>query len=408
MARLLQRKLKDGGLGLISAAATSPAAFLGSLAACSDEAALVSFQDAPLPATSQLHGWVADSMQRIEQAAPGACNDLLPATPAVFFTHYTRTNPSAAVQLQSSIHAKATSFQYRAAVEQLKQQSREGNKRPWAHHKAITAQAAWTWKTVVPLEPRMRLTDTEYAIAVRLNLDLPPFPDMSVLPDTCPLCVHRLTKQPISLRDDPWHWLSCPDLMNGEGSMRHNAVADTLQHAALLVGAQARREVEGLARDSRIRPDLQLFFPGRMLLTDIVVSHPLTESYILKRGSSAVVKQRVKRAKYATVASRLGTELLAFSMETCGGMADDAMRLVQAMGEAGEEAMGGAWTKAEIVRYTLAVTATEVQRGNARVMLSGRMRALRAVGLHGGEGARKRTEGVASGQGVASLSGAAA
>jgi hypothetical protein len=129
----------------------------------------------------------------------------------------------------------------------------------------------------------MRLSDTEYAIAARLNLDLPPFPDMDALPETCPLCVHRKTKQPVSLRDDPWHWLSCPDLV-AELTCRHNEVADALQHAALLIGAQVRREVKGLKRDSNIRPDLQLFFPGRTLLTDVAVSHPLTENLIAKRS----------------------------------------------------------------------------------------------------------------------------
>ncbi len=56
---------------------------------------------------------------------------------------------------------------------------------------------------------------------------------------------------------------------------------------------------------------------------------------------------------------------------------DDAMKLVQAMGEEGEETMG-AWTKEEIVRYTLSMTAIAIQRGNARVMLAGRMQSLKA------------------------------
>jgi hypothetical protein len=394
---LLQSKLKHGGWGLAPATSTSPAAFLGSLAACCDEDAFKPYQSEsqPLPPTSQLHGWIDDSMRRMQQAAPStACDELLPATADVFFTHFSRTNPSAAVSLQTALHAKATQHKYTAAVEQLKRQSREGDKRPFAHHKTITAPGAWTWKMTLPIEPRMRLTDTEYAVAARLNLDLPPFLDMSVLPDTCPLCVHNRTKEPISLKDDPWHFLSCSALAKGEASARHNEVAEALRHAALLVGAQTKMEVKGLARDSNIRPDLQLFFPGRMLLTDVVISHPLTEDRILHHRSSAAVLQSVKRTKYSNVASRLGAELMPFSLETLGGMADEAMKFVQAIGEAGEETMG-TWSKTEIMRYTLAITAAAVQRGNARIMLAGRMQALKVVEMKKGErenGGRQRGE----------------
>jgi hypothetical protein len=166
-------------------------------------------------------------------------------------------------------------------------------------------------------------------------------------------------------------------MMNGEANTRHNEVADVLQHTALLLGAQAKREVQGLVRKSKLRPDLQIFFPGRMLLTDIVVSHPITASRVQKRGSSTKTAQLDKRTKYSSVSAQLGAELLPFSVATYGGLADDAMKLVQALGEEGEEAMG-AWSKEEIIRYTLSVTAVAIQRGNARVMLAGRMQSLKA------------------------------
>jgi hypothetical protein len=374
---LLRGKLKNGGWGLTSAKATSPAAFLGSLAACSNEAAFAPLHSSPIRATSLLHGWITDSVQRVRQAAADTCDDILPPTADTFFSYYTCTNPSAADSLQSALHAKATSHQHEAAMKQLKQQSREGNKLPLAHMKAITTQAAWAWKMALPLGPRLRLSDTEYAIAARLNLGLPPFPDMETLPEHCPLCVHRMTKEPISLRDDPWHYLSCAAMTTGEGNIRHNEIADVLQHTALLLGAQARREVKGLAEKSKVRPDLQIFFPGRMLLTDVVVSHPMTASRVERHQSSTTTAQHNKQTKYSTMAARLGAELLPFSVATYGGLADDAMKLVQAMGEEGEETMG-AWTKEEIVRYTLSMTAVAIQRGNTRVMLAGRMQSLKA------------------------------
>ena len=57
-----------------------------------------------------------------------------------------------------------------------------------------------------------------------------------------------------------------------DGMMR---VADAIARVALQVGGQVRREVEGLDPNSKQRPDLQIAFPGRLLLTDVVVSHTL-------------------------------------------------------------------------------------------------------------------------------------
>jgi hypothetical protein len=117
-------------------------------------------------------------------------------------------------------------------------------------------------KATQPLGPRMKISDAQYRLAARLNLDLLPFHDMDSLPDTCSMCRHRRTGAAISLRDDPWHFLSCPALTSGEGYARHNDIRDALQHVAMLTGAQTRKEVEGLSEDSKVRPDLQNFVPS--------------------------------------------------------------------------------------------------------------------------------------------------
>jgi hypothetical protein len=43
----------------------------------------------------------------------------------------------------------------------------------------------------------------------------------------------------------------------------------------LLTGGQAVREVTGLQRKSKLRPDLQIVDPGRHALTDVAVVHSL-------------------------------------------------------------------------------------------------------------------------------------
>ena len=65
----------------------------------------------------------------------------------------------------------------------------------------------------------------------------------------------------------------------------------------------------------------------------------------------------MKNKKYAGVASRIGAELLNVSLNTCGGMASDAVRLVKAIGEEAERFSLGTWTHGDIERQMLSVSA---------------------------------------------------
>ena len=379
---LLQRKLRHGGWSLTSAAHTSPAAYLGSLAACHGEPVFAEYRGAtPVPPASLLHGWIEDSMQRIQQAAQGdeyrcELGPLLPTTAGVFFSFCATSDPSTTVALQHSLNAKATAHIAKAAVQESRSRARQGERWQWAHHRAITAKGAWGWKVVRPEDPQLRLSDTQYAIAARLSLALPPFPPstMRTLPDECPLCTHRKTGAPVSLAADPWHWLSCSDMMRGELTRRHDAVVDAVCRIARQVGAQVKTEVRGLDPHSNQRPDIMLVFPGRVVLADVSVSHSLTPAQITN-GSAAASQQSKKNAKYAAVASRLGAELLNLAVDSCGGMALGASRLIEAIAEEGARWSAGTWTESGIQRQLLGAIATAVQRGNGLAMLAGYTRA---------------------------------
>ena len=203
----------------------------------------------------------------------------------------------------------------------------QGDKRQWAHHKAVTTRGAWGWKVVRPECPQQRLADVEYAVAARMSLALDPFParTMAQLPEHCPLCTHRHTGAPVPLRDDPWHWLACSASSNGELSRRHDMVADAIARVAWQVGAQVQREVTGLDPDSSQRPDLQLAFPGRLLLSDVVVSHTLSAAHIAFTRSSVALREKAKDRKYAGVAARLSAELMNCSVDSCGGLGKGAL-----------------------------------------------------------------------------------
>ena len=170
---------------------------------------------------------------------------------------------------------------------------------------------------------------------------------MTAVPEHCPLCTHSHTGAPVPLHGDSWHWLSCSSMKKGELSRRHDAVANAIGRVAWLVGAQVRREVEGLDPYTRQRPDIQLVFPGRTLLTDVVVSNCLTPAHIAAWTSSAAIQQNRKNKKYASVAARVGAELLNVSVDACGGLASDAVLLVEAIGEEGGEVEYGRMEEGE-------------------------------------------------------------
>jgi len=146
-----------------------------------------------------------------------------------------------------------------------------------------------------------------------------------------------------TITEDAWHLLSCA----GAGTkLRHDTVLNALYHAALAVGAQAEREPKGLSWGDGKRPDLQVYFPGTHVLSDVVVSHPLTSYYAGAHSSKpcrahtragvARSKQREKHVKYDDIAERHGAKLLPFAVETCGGLAPDAIAFVRALTEEGD------------------------------------------------------------------------
>ena len=144
-----------------------------------------------------------------------------------------------------------------------------------------------------------------------------------------------------------------------------------------------KREVTGLDPHSGQRPDLQIVFPGRMLLSDVSVSTSLTAARVALTSFSANDFQTRKKKKYAAVASRLGAELLNLCVDACGGMASEATRLVRVIGEEGERWSAGTWSAVSIQRQLLSAIAVAVQRGNALTVLSGFTRTTRAGVMRG-------------------------
>jgi hypothetical protein len=292
--RLLQSRLSDGGFGFTSAVRTSPAAYLGSLAAVKTAPVFAPYCKAsqPLPSTTLLHDWIATSIERMVMIAPGASKHL-PPTASSFFAHYATASSSLSSSLQSTLSSQANSYSHEASLTALRDQRKRDGGSGLAHALAISAPRACAWKTVAPTTPLLTLNDRQYRIAARLNLNLTPLTGMGKMPDTCPAC----RKQGV-LKKDAWHALSCNAAMKGELYTRHNAVVDALYHMTLTVGGQAVRQPLGLQIENGRVPDLQMVFPGQHILTDVVISHSLAPGWVkysgAARGAVARKKQLLK------------------------------------------------------------------------------------------------------------------
>ena len=86
---------------------------------------------------------------------------------------------------------------------------------------------------------------------------------------------------------------------------------------------------------------------------------------------------QLNHPKYDRTAAQHHAQMLAFSVETCGGMASDAVTLTHIIADAGEE-MLGLWPKDEILKQLVGAVSVAVQRGNGMTFLAGYTRAMAA------------------------------
>ena len=372
--RILQARLRHGGFGLTSAVRTSPAAYLGSVAAVGSASAFAAYrkEGCPLPSDSLLHGWIDSSMAAITAATP-ASSEHLPSMTSSFFQHLSKR--SASSSLQHTLSSQASQHSYQASLDRAHEMRKTDGGAALAHAKATSAPKAWAWKMVVPTHKALELPDTQFSIAARMNLRLQPVAGSAVLPASCPICSTRN-----AIANDPWHFLSCKPLTNDEITVRHDAVVNALYHTALVLGVQAVREPKGLHVESNLRPDLRLVLPGQRILVDVAICHPLAPEAVRSRRSLrttglARTKEQTKRKKYTELAAQRGAEMLPFCMETCGGMAPAALQLLKVLGEAGQEHLA-LWPRDDVVRHLVGSVAVAVQRGSADAYLDGYARAV--------------------------------
>jgi hypothetical protein len=298
----------------------------------------------------------------------------LPLKVSSFIHHFATASPSVSSSLQRTLSTLATKHLHNASLSTARGMKKTDGGVALAHALAISAPRACAWKTVVPATPELHLSDDQYKLAARLNLGLPPMTE-GTLPHACPNCSAH-----ISLAVDPWHFLTCKKESKGEIDRRHNDVANAIYRTVLAVGGQAFREPEGLETTDGRRPDLRVVIGTHHVIADVVVTHPLAGSYLrnntaLTQLGAARARQKKKHVKYDRTAAQHHAQMLAFSVETCGGMASDAITLMHIIADAGEEQLG-LWPKGEILQEMVSAVSIAVQRGNAMTFLAGYTRAM--------------------------------
>ena len=85
--------------------------------------------------------------------------------------------------------------------------------------------------------------------------------------------------------------------------------------------------------------------------------------------------QSKKEEKYQQMAISHEAHLLPFAVETTGGLAPDALTLLEEISEAGSE-HASMWPRDDIARYLLSTVAIAVMSGTAMTMLAGHMAAM--------------------------------
>ena len=226
---------------------------------------------------------------------------------------------------------------------------------------SIAALEANAWKRVFPSSPLLTLSDDQYRIAARLNLGLPPH--RVAFSSTCSSC-----KSPTALRVDPWHHLSCISHRRLEITGRHDAVLNVLYSYARAAGGVAVKEPARLSAEDGKRPDLQIIFPSRHIITDVVVSHPLAPSHFRQANNSSAATAELaaarKVAKYAKVSQTQHASFMAFAVESTGGMSVGARALMAQIALASNDHLRLDPEQARVGAMQGAV-AIAVQRGNA-------------------------------------------
>jgi hypothetical protein len=149
--------------------------------------------------------------------------------------------------------------------------------------------------------PMRSFGNSDFCLAVRSRLGLPPSEHMP-----------RLCACGFDLRNDQWHFLSCPRLRSSAGNFRHNLVLQTLAAwVRRLNGTVLAVEPRGLSHGNEMRPDLLFALGNLFTMVDVTIRNSASPSRVQsaqRRLASARQAERAKTALYAPMARSSGAD----------------------------------------------------------------------------------------------------
>ena len=322
-----------------------------------------------------LYRWLEQALQQVlarslpsSGLADSSLSDALPNSPANLV-------PLHATYIQHRLVQQAAQIEFNAALNTAQRKGIAGTA-VVAHLNSITAEGAATWKSVIPSSREHTLTDSQYAVAARLSLRLPPYRNRLV--GDCRSC-----HQKGALDADAWHHLSCNGHKGQEISLRHHSIVNVLHSHATQCGS-AVREPTGLSSEDGKRPDLQLTIPGQSILSDVVVSHPLCKAHlaraVVKPLATAEDAATSKHRKYRQLAQQQHSRFIPFSVETTGGRGKDAEQLIEQISLVCKDhfLLPSHEQITNAIRSSVAIA---IQRGNALAVFGGYSRAVMRAGM---------------------------
>jgi hypothetical protein len=131
-------------------------------------------------------------------------------------------------------------------------------------------------------------------------------------------------------------------------------------------------------KDSHLRPDLEIVFPGQHIISDVVITHPLCPSHFSVSSrmplGAASKAAGLKDSKNRRLARFQNARLLPFGIDTMGGYSDSATLLLDQIALACQD-FATVLTPRQIAQGLRAAIAIAVQKGNAAIILAAYARA---------------------------------
>ncbi len=209
----------------------------------------------------------------------------------------------------------------------------------------------------------LHMQDREFRCCLRYWLGIP----LHSYPHICPAC-HSTADE---FGD---HHVGCGG--NGDRITRHNAIRDVLFSAAQSAALGPTREATGLIPDSMSRPAdilLPTWHGGRPAALDVHVISPLQQSIIHEAASTPGHALQVgiqrKLTAHLQPCRSVGITFTPIVAETLGGLCEDTINTVRAIGEAIDQRVNPSYSTPSCTKHLFHRLAIALWRGNACLWL---------------------------------------